>query len=80
MTSSQASLSEGGSAVLDEPLPPVELARRLRGTPAPSPGTCAHCATGLVARARHGRQVLYRRSSLGDHLMTGVGATGRARA
>ncbi|WP_030663478.1 helix-turn-helix transcriptional regulator [Streptomyces rimosus] len=56
-------------ALLEEPLPTVELARRLRVTPsAVSQHLRVLHATGLVARARHGRQVLYRRSSLGDQL------------
>lgn len=55
--------------LLDEPLPTIELARRLRVT---SSAVSQHLrvlhATGLVTRARDGRQVLYRRSALGDHL------------
>jgi hypothetical protein len=55
--------------LLGEPLPTIELARRLRVT---SSAVSQHLrvlhATGLVTRARHGRQVLYRRSPLGDQL------------
>ncbi|WP_245656114.1 ArsR/SmtB family transcription factor [Microtetraspora fusca] len=55
--------------LLEEPLPTVELARRLRVTPsAVSQHLRVLYATGLVTRARDGRQVLYRRSSLGDRL------------
>lgn len=55
--------------LLEEPLPTVELARRLRVTPsAVSQHLRVLHATGLVTRARHGRQVLYRRSTLGDQL------------
>ncbi len=55
--------------LLEEPLPTVELARRLRVTPsAVSQHLRVLHATGLVTRARHGRQVLYRRSPLGDQL------------
>ncbi|WP_432251213.1 ArsR/SmtB family transcription factor [Streptomyces sp. HNM1019] len=55
--------------LLQEPLPTVELARRLRVTPsAVSQHLRVLYATGLVTRARHGRQVLYRRSPLGDQL------------
>ncbi len=61
-------------AMLDEPLATVELARRLRVTPsAVSQHLRVLHATGLVARARDGRQVLYRRSSLGDGLAGGAG-------
>lgn len=56
-------------ALLEEPLPTVELARRLGVTPsAVSQHLQVLFATGLVTRARHGRQVLYRRTSLGDQL------------
>ncbi|MEU2870564.1 helix-turn-helix domain-containing protein [Streptomyces olivoreticuli] len=56
--------------LLDAPLPTVELARRLRVTPsAVSQHLRVLYATGLVTRARDGRQVLYRRSSLGDQLI-----------
>ncbi|MFC5663155.1 helix-turn-helix domain-containing protein [Kitasatospora misakiensis] len=60
--------------MLDEPLATVELARRLRVTPsAVSQHLRVLHATGLVARARDGRQVLYRRTALGDGLAGGVG-------
>ncbi|WP_316769859.1 ArsR/SmtB family transcription factor [Streptomyces sasae] len=56
-------------SLLEEPLPTVELARRLRVTPsAVSQHLRVLYATGLVTRARDGRQVLYRRSALGDQL------------
>jgi DNA-binding MarR family transcriptional regulator len=55
--------------LLHEPLPTIELARRLRVT---SSAVSQHLrvlhATGLVIRARHGRLVLYSRSPLGDQL------------
>jgi hypothetical protein len=55
--------------LLDEPLPTVEIARRLRVTPsAVSQHLRVLHATGLVTRARDGRHVLYRRSTLGDRL------------
>ncbi|MFB9833495.1 ArsR/SmtB family transcription factor [Actinoallomurus acaciae] len=55
--------------LLEEPLPTVEIARRLRVTPsAVSQHLRVLYATGLVTRARDGRQVLYRRSELGDRL------------
>jgi DNA-binding transcriptional ArsR family regulator len=58
--------------LLEEPLPTVELARRLGVTPsAVSQHLRVLHATGLVTRARDGRQVLYRRSSLGDRLAEG---------
>ncbi|WP_331766175.1 ArsR family transcriptional regulator [Embleya sp. NBC_00896] len=61
-------------SLLDEPLPTVELARRLRVTSsAVSQHLSVLYATGLVTRARDGRKVLYRRSPLGDQL------TGRRR-
>ncbi|WP_067170070.1 ArsR/SmtB family transcription factor [Microtetraspora niveoalba] len=57
--------------LLEEPLPTVELARRLRVTPsAVSQHLRVLHATGLVTRTRDGRQVLYRRSALGDGLAT----------
>ncbi|MFD5385101.1 ArsR/SmtB family transcription factor [Streptomyces sp. NPDC127074] len=63
--------------LLDEPLPTVELARRLRVTPsAVSQHLRVLHATGLVTRARHGRQVLYRRSTLGDQLAAPDGSYG----
>lgn len=58
--------------LLEEPLPTVELARRLRVTPsAVSQHLRVLYATGLVTRARDGRHVLYRRSRLGDQLVAG---------
>lgn len=59
--------------LLDEPLPTIELARRLGVTAsAVSQHLGVLYATGLVSRARHGRQVLYRRSPLGDRLTGGA--------
>jgi hypothetical protein len=56
-------------SLLDEPLPTVEIARRLRVTPsAVSQHLRVLYATGLGTRARAGRQVLYRRSPLADQL------------
>jgi DNA-binding transcriptional ArsR family regulator len=61
--------------LLDEPLPTVELARRLEVTPsAVSQHLRVLHATGLIVRTRDGRHVLYRRSTLGDGL---VGSSGR---
>ncbi|MYS86161.1 ArsR/SmtB family transcription factor [Embleya scabrispora] len=58
--------------ILEEPLPTVEMARRLRVTPsAVSQHLRVLHAAGLVTRARDGRRVLYRRSSLGDELAGG---------
>ena len=55
--------------LLDEALPTVELARRLKVTPsAVSQHLRVLHGTGLVTRARDGRHVLYRRSALGDQL------------
>lgn len=55
--------------LLAEPLPTVEIARRLAVTPsAVSQHLRVLHATGLVTRARDGRHVLYRRSPLGDQL------------
>jgi DNA-binding transcriptional ArsR family regulator len=55
--------------LLGEPLPTVEIARRLSVTPsAVSQHLWVLHATGLVTRARDGRTVLYRRSRLGDQL------------
>jgi DNA-binding transcriptional ArsR family regulator len=55
--------------MLAEPLPTVEIARRLKVTPsAVSQQLQVLYATGLVTRARDGRQVLYRRTELGDQL------------
>jgi hypothetical protein len=57
--------------LLNEPLPTVELARRLKVTPsAVSQHLRVLYASGLVTRARDGRHVLYRRSDLGDQLAT----------
>lgn len=59
--------------LLEEPLPTVELARRLGVTPsAVSQHLRVLHANGLVSRARDGRHVLYRRSPLGDRLATGA--------
>lgn len=59
--------------MLEEPLPTVELARRLKVTPsAVSQHLKVLHATGLVTRARDRRQVLYRRSPIGDQLVTGA--------
>jgi hypothetical protein len=56
--------------LLGEPLATVELARRLRVTPsAVSQHLRVLHGAGLVTRARDGRQVLYRRSPLGDQLV-----------
>ncbi|MER5729898.1 DUF5937 family protein [Streptomyces sp. NPDC002138] len=56
-------------ALLDEPLSTAEIARRFRVTPsAVSQHLRVLHATGLLTRARDGRQVLYRRSPLGDEL------------
>ncbi|WP_406210249.1 ArsR family transcriptional regulator [Kitasatospora sp. NBC_01560] len=67
-------------ALLDEPLATVELARRLDVTPsAVSQHLRVLHATGLVARARDGRQVLYRRSPLGDQLLGSRAASGADR-
>lgn len=55
--------------LLGEPPATVELARRLRVAPsAVSQHLRGLHAAGLVTRARQGRQVLYRRSPLGDGL------------
>jgi DNA-binding transcriptional ArsR family regulator len=60
--------------MLGEPLPTIEIARRLQVTPsAVSQQLQVLHTTGLVTRARDGRQVLYRRTGLGDQL-TGTGA------
>ena len=59
--------------MLDEPLPTIELARRLAVTPsAVSQHLQVLHAGGLVTRARDGRTVLYRRSPLGDQLVAGA--------
>lgn len=58
--------------MLEEPLPTVEIARRLKVTPsAVSQHLQVLHATGLLTRARDRRQVLYRRSPTGDQLVTG---------
>jgi DNA-binding transcriptional ArsR family regulator len=55
--------------MLEEPLPTVELARRLKVTPsAVSQHLQVLHANGLVTRARDRRQVLYRRTTVGDRL------------
>lgn len=55
--------------LLAEPLPTIEIARRLRVTPgAISQHLRVLHGAGLVSRARSGRLVLYRRSALGDEL------------
>ncbi len=61
--------------LLAEPLPTVELARRLGVTPsAVSQHLKVLHATGLVTRSRDGRRVLYRRTVLGDQLADGTGS------
>jgi DNA-binding transcriptional ArsR family regulator len=56
--------------MLAEPLPTIEIARRLKVTPsAVSQHLKALHETGLATRARDGRQVLYRRTALGDELI-----------
>ncbi|MGW4569173.1 ArsR/SmtB family transcription factor [Streptomyces sp. NPDC004561] len=58
--------------LLAEPLPTVELARRLGVTPsAVSQHLRVLAGTGLVTRARDGRRVLYRRSALAERLVSG---------
>lgn len=58
--------------MLDEPLPTIEIARRLGVTAsAVSQHLRVLYATGLLTRARDRRQVLYRRSSLADQLVHG---------
>jgi DNA-binding transcriptional ArsR family regulator len=58
--------------MLAEPLPTTEIARRLRVTPsAVSQHLKVLHDTGLLTRARDGRQVLYRRTVLGDQLNGG---------
>jgi DNA-binding transcriptional ArsR family regulator len=56
--------------MLDEPLPTVEIARRLKIT---SSAVSQHLqvlhTTGLLTRARDGRHVLYRRAPIGDQLI-----------
>jgi DNA-binding transcriptional ArsR family regulator len=57
--------------LLEEPLPTVELARRLAVTPsAVSQHLQVLHATGLVTRARAGRHVLYHRTALANQLAT----------
>jgi DNA-binding transcriptional ArsR family regulator len=57
--------------MLEEPLPTVELARRLKVTPsAVSQHLQVLHATGLITRDRDRRQVLYRRTPTGDQLTT----------
>ena len=61
--------------LLDDPLPTVEIARRLSVTPsAVSQHLQVLYANGLVTRSRDGRHVLYLRSSLGDQLVGGRSA------
>ncbi|MBP2326734.1 hypothetical protein JOF56_007119 [Kibdelosporangium banguiense] len=58
--------------LLEEPLATSEIARRLNVTPsAVSQHLQVLHATGLVTRTRVGRNVLYRRGSLGDQLLKG---------
>jgi len=55
--------------MLEEPLPTIEIARRMKVTPsAISQHLQVLHATGLLARARDGRQVLYRRTAVADEL------------
>lgn len=58
-------------SLMVEPLPTVELARRLQVTSSAVSHLRVMFATGLVNRARDGRLALYRRSSLGDGLHHG---------
>ncbi|MFD0851949.1 ArsR/SmtB family transcription factor, partial [Actinomadura adrarensis] len=59
--------------LLDDALPTVELARRLKVTPsAVSQHLRVLHENGLVTRTRDGRHVLYRRSDLGDRLRATV--------
>ncbi|SFE01850.1 Helix-turn-helix domain-containing protein [Actinopolyspora alba] len=59
-------------ALLDEPTPTVELARRLGVTAsAVSQHLRVLYDSGLLIRIRDGRHVLYRRSSIGDRLLEG---------
>ena len=63
--------------LLDEPLPTVEIARRLAVTPsAVSQHLRVLHANGLVTRARAGRHVLYTRSPLAHHLLAPAGGAG----
>jgi hypothetical protein len=62
--------------LLGEPLPTIEIARRLSVTPsAVSQHLKVLHRAGLVTRARDGRTVLYRRSQLGEQLAAGDEAT-----
>jgi DNA-binding transcriptional ArsR family regulator len=55
--------------MLAEPLPTIEMARRIRVTPsAVSHRLKVLHETRLLTRARDARQVLYRRTELGDQL------------
>jgi DNA-binding transcriptional ArsR family regulator len=55
--------------MLDEPLPTIEIARRLKVTPsAVSQHLQVLHNSGLLTRARDRRHVLYRRSPIGDQL------------
>jgi DNA-binding transcriptional ArsR family regulator len=57
--------------LLEEPMPTVEIARRLAVTPsAVSQHLQVLHATGLVTRARAGRHVLYHRTPLATRLTT----------
>jgi DNA-binding transcriptional ArsR family regulator len=57
--------------MLEEPLPTIEIARRLKVTPsAISQHLKVLHASGLLARARDRRQVMYRRTPLGDQLVS----------
>lgn len=59
-------------ALLAEPRPTIELADRLRVTPgAVSQHLKLLHAAGLLTRTRSGRHVLYRRTDLGDRLVSG---------
>jgi DNA-binding transcriptional ArsR family regulator len=63
--------------MLEEPLPTIELARRLKVTPsAVSQHLQVLHATGLLTRDRDRRQILYRRSPTGDQLTTGASPPG----
>lgn len=58
--------------MLDEPLPTIEIARRLTVTPsAVSQHLQILHKAGLLIRARDRRQVLYRRSPIGDQIVFG---------
>lgn len=65
--------------MLDEPLPTVEIARRLKVTPsAVSQHLQVLHATGLLTRARDRRHVLYRRTPAGDQITTPAGLGARS--